>query len=149
MKRKWIYFLVLLLLAVLLFFPRSKSSYLSVIQTNWGLPFPEEAQWTQVYQTDSGPSPHGDGWRYHVYSYEQEDTVAAMLPWTRETGETVFSESYADACEAWLDEIAVPADQRPDYENCRVFYAVQDDHSQLLIYWNVDMQTLSVAEFFI
>ncbi|MBP3684587.1 MAG: hypothetical protein J6J12_06455 [Oscillospiraceae bacterium] len=148
MKRKWIFPLIPLLLLALLLFPGS-SDYLSVIEANWELSFPENAGWVLAYQTDSGPSPHGDGWRYHVYHYGQENAVAAMLPWSRDTGTTVFSESYADACESWLDEISVPADWRPDYESCQVYYAVQKDNSQLLIWWNPSDMRISVAEFFI
>ena len=148
MKRKWIIFLALLLLLGLLLFPGG-SDYLDVMEANWDLTFPENAGWALLYGTDSGSSPHGDGWRYHVYSYEQEKAVADLLPWSSKTGSTFFSESYADACESWLDEINVSAEMRPDYECCQVFYSVQKDHSQLLIWWNASEKTVSFAEFFI
>lgn len=148
MKRKWMILLVLLLFLGLLLVPGG-SDYLAVMEANWDLTFPENAGWALLYETDSGPSPHGDGWRYYVYSYEREEPVSQMVPWAAETGSTVFSEPYADACESWLDEIDVPAEMRPDYEGCQVFYSVQKDHSQLLIWWSASERTVSFAEFFI
>lgn len=149
-RKKWLLFLILLLAVVVFpFFFSRNSSYLSVIEANWELTFPEDARWKLLYQADSGPSPHGDGWRYHVYAYEQEEVAASMLPWSRETGKTVFQESYSLAAETWLNAIQVPQEERPDYDACLVWFSSQHDNSQILIFRDPQRKTLYVAENFL
>ena len=151
MKRRKFYWLVLIALILIMFFRSCEfGNYLSILESNWEyLSFPPDAGWQEVYSTDSGPSPHGDGWRYHVYSYKNGEEIPTMVSWTQEEGRTVFQKTYREACEEWLDVLEVPENQRPEYEACQVWYEVQLDNSQLLIFWNAKDQTFCIAENFI
>ena len=44
-------------------------SYASTIKSNWNISLPIKAVLTETYEKDSGASFHGDGVRYHVFSY--------------------------------------------------------------------------------
>lgn len=152
MTRRRFILVVLLVLVVLLFLPQFGSrepAYLSVIESNWDIFPPRQAQWVLLYETDSGPSFHGDGCRYHIYSYEQEEPVAGMFFWSAEEGNTIFSKTYQEEAESWLDALNISRDLRPDYENCLRWYAVQDDNSQILIFWDAAAKSIYVAENFI
>lgn len=149
MRKRWICVIVLILFAILLVYPRKEASYFPVIEANWGVVFPEEAQWDSVYQCDSGPSFHGDGWRYHVYTYAQETPVAALFSWSEETGEALFSKTYRDASEDWLNQLEVPSALRPDYASCLTWYTSKGDLSQILVFWNAGAQTIYIVENFI
>ncbi|MBQ6865080.1 MAG: hypothetical protein IJO14_12690 [Clostridia bacterium] len=50
-------------------------SYASVIKSNWDISLPIKAVLTETYEKDSGASFHGDGVRYHVFSYKYEEII--------------------------------------------------------------------------
>ena len=56
-------------------------AYSRVLQANWGVALPAEALLTEEHEQDSGASFHGDGIRYHVYSYADADPIRTMLLW--------------------------------------------------------------------
>lgn len=46
-----------------------KGDYSSVLQANWDISLPSAAKCDQIYAKDSGASFHGDGVRFHVFTY--------------------------------------------------------------------------------
>lgn len=124
-------------------------SYSRTLNANWGISLPVKALCEQVYEKDSGSSFHGDGIRYHVFSYEYEDYIDLMFAWVGTEFTTLRDGSYSVAAAAWLDEIEVPEDQRPDYENCAYWYKAQEDNSELLIFWDNNLNRLYIVESFL
>ena len=55
-----------------------RRDYTAVVELNWGLSLPESRE--EVYKTDSGPSFHGDGTRYHVLQYAVGSGIESALP---------------------------------------------------------------------
>ena len=149
MKTKHILFLLLGILLVCALLLSSQAGYISVLEANWELAMPSNAQWQEVYATDSGPSPHGDGWRYHVYSYQKDASVAEMVEWLDTQGETIFQKSYSEAAEEWLDVLEVPESKRPNYDDCIFWYDHQNDNSQIILCLNREKKMLYVLELFI
>lgn len=149
MKRKHILFLLLAILLLCALLLNRRPGYASVMEANWGITLPTAAQWQEVYTTDSGPSPHGDGWRYHVYAYGIEAPVAEMVPWSATEGEAIFHSSYSEEAECWLDALEVPENRRPDYTACAFWYDWQTDNSQIILCWDAGCSTLYVLESFI
>ena len=102
--------------------------YASILETNWGIEFPVKAFCKEVYEQDTGPSFHGDGIRYHVFSYNNVSVIEKMLPWSDTEGNTLAwsqinggektYQTYTEAADAWLGALDVPYEQRPDYEAC-------------------------------
>lgn len=124
------------------------SDYLNIFELNWNRSIPKEVGLTEVYAADSGASFHGDGIRYHVYSYRQEEPVHQSFNRKEEDIEPDFYESLTDAAEDWLDSINIPEEKRPAYNECYYTYFVQDDNSELIIFWNRIIQKIYIVESF-
>ena len=124
-------------------------SYASTIKSNWNISLPIKAVLTETYEKDSGASFHGDGVRYHVFSYKYEDYIDLMFAWTPNEHKTNFYPTTREAAEAWLDEIDVPAEQRPDYSKCCSWSKSQDDNSEIIIFWDNELNKLFIVENFI
>ena len=124
-------------------------SYASTIKSNWDISLPIKAVLTETYEKDSGASFHGDGVRYHVFSYKYEDYIDLMFAWTPNEHKTNFYPTTREAAEAWLDEIDVPDEERPDYEKCCSWSKSQDDNSEIIIFWDNELNKIFIVENFI
>ena len=124
-------------------------SYASTIKSNWDISLPIKAVLTETYEKDSGASFHGDGVRYHVFSYKYEDYIDLMFAWTPNEHKTNFYPTTREATEAWLDEIDVPADERPDYSKCCSWSKSQDDNSEIIFLCDNELNNLYIVENFI
>ena len=138
---------VAILLAVLLIFA-AKTGYSRVLEANWGISLPFRSLYTEIYENDASGF-HGDGLRYHVYRYKYEDYIDLMFAWRSRENETIFHSSYSEAAETWLDELQVPAEERPDYAACAYWYKAQEDHSELIVFWDQERNRLYILESFL
>ncbi|MBQ3257281.1 MAG: hypothetical protein IJA67_07700 [Oscillospiraceae bacterium] len=145
-KRLWILVIAILLIWKMGAVLRLPPSYDDILQTNWGIALPRMAQLTEVYAADTGASFHGDGLRCHVYSYEYEEHVRMMAAWYPTEPETIFYPTVGAAAEAWLEELRVPKEWRPDYEKCCSWYASRSDNSELVLFWDNGAKLLYVIE---
>lgn len=124
-------------------------SYSNVLEKNWGISIPFKSKYKEIYQKDSGASFHGDGIRYHIFSYEYEDYIDLMFAWDgTDNDNTIYHSSYSEAVSEWLKEIDVPKKYYPNYENCSFKYKSQDDNSELIILWDSEQNKLYVVESF-
>ena len=123
--------------------------YSRVIEINWGITLPWKARLTEIYEKDSGPSFHGDGVRYHVYSYKYEDYIDLMFAWPPTEYPTNFYATTSKAAEVWLEEIDVPAEERPNYEKCCSWHKAQEDNSEIIFFWDNELNHLYILENFI
>ena len=123
--------------------------YSSTLKANWGISLPWQARLTEVYEQDSGPSFHGDGVRYHVFSYKFEDYIDLMFAWPPTEYPTNHYTATSKAAEAWLDEINVPAEHRPDYSACCSWHKSQEDNSEIIFFWDSERNHLYIVENFI
>lgn len=125
------------------------NDYSRVLMANWGFELPAHARCRELYTKDSGPSFHGDGIRYHVFSYQYEDFIDTMFVWTGNDHATLYSGSLSEAAETWLDEIDVPEAWRPDYANCLYRYRSQEDNSEIVVFWYAEENRLYIVESFL
>lgn len=132
----------LLVLLVLMIFWGSED-YTRLIRLNWELDLP--ASESCLYETDSGASFGGDGERYHVLAYADDSGLEEALE--REAERIDPAE---EAVTAILDGLSVPADQRPDFSDCRGFTAAHptDDRNRLYLLVNSAGTRLYVVECF-
>ena len=121
---------VLLVLSVLMIFWGS-GDYVRTVQLNWELELP--ASEGCLYETDSGASFSGDGERYHVLAYADDSGLEETL-----TEEATPVRSAEVPVTEILDLLAVPADQRPDFSDCRGFTAAHptDERNRLYLLVN-------------
>ena len=148
MKKKRILLVVLVtLISVWTTYKSIVPSYASVLQANWGVELPIKALCKEVYKADTGPSFHGDGIRYHVFSYRYEDYIDLMFAWSGNLeNETLFYQSYSEASDIWLDELDIPMEQYPDYNACFCWYKSEHDNSEIIIFWNPEINRLYIVE---
>ncbi len=122
-----------------------KSDYSSVLQANWDISLPSAAKYDQIYTKDSGASFHGDGERFHVFTYLNQSPIEEMLQWKAEADYS----SYSDTIDEWLDSIDVPSEFHPHYAYCNYWYHRKSDGSEIVILWNEQRKLIYVAESFL
>ena len=128
---------------------RVMSDYNRALNVNWGFKVPWQSQYSEIYKTDSGLSFHGDGLRYHVYSYKYEDFIDLMFAWSPVERETNYYDSYGEAVTEWLNDLEVPEEYRPEFANCSYWYRTKNDKSEIICLWDAGMNRLYIAESFL
>ena len=140
------FFLALPVLAVLLAvsFLQTAGDYMRTVNLNWELDLPTSQGC--LYETDSGASFHGDGERYHILEYAGDGRLEQALA----EQATPLSSAENPVTEI-LDDLSVPADQRPDFADCGVFTAdhPSDARNRLYLLVNSAGTRLYVVEFFL
>ena len=150
-KSKILIFLILLILIVAVVINIGKAlipSYEEMYKGSWGFSFPSNLKYAEIYEKDTGSSFHGDGYRYHVYTYEVEDGIAEMVEWHNTEGHTKYFPSYYEAVENWLTEIKAEKEQYPIYENANYYYQWREDNSELILIWNSQEKKIYILESF-
>lgn len=148
MKRKL--FMAAVILAILLAVIAAtlalwgKSDYNSVLQANWDISLPSAAKYDLIYTKDSGASFHGDGERFHIFTYLNQSPIEEMFQWKAEEDYS----SYLDAVDEWLDSIEVPSEHRPNYADCLYWHNKKSDGSEIIILWDHQQELIYVAESF-
>ena len=146
-KRRILLVVLVMLISVRTIYKSIVPSYASVLEANWGVELPIKALCKEVYKADTGPSFHGDGIRYHVFSYRYEDYIDLMFAWSGNLeNETLFYQSYSEASDIWLDELDIPMEQYPDYDACFCWYKSEHDNSEIIIFWNPEINRLYIVE---
>ena len=124
------------------------SNYSNVLKVNWNIELPKNLV-KEIYSADSNVSFHGDGIRYHVFSYKNEDEIEEIFNWSNEEKETIYYSSYSESINNWLNEIKVPKENYPNYSNCKYWYNTQDDNSEIIILWDSTKDRLYIVESFL
>ncbi len=140
------FFLALPVLAVLLAvsFLQTAGDYMRTVNLNWELDLPTSQGC--LYETDSGASFHGDGERYHILEYAGDGRLEQAL-----AEQATPLPSAENPVTEILDDLSVPADQRPDFADCGIFTAdhPSDDRNRLYLLVNSAGTRLYVVEFFL
>ena len=125
-------------------FLQTAGDYMRTVNLNWELDLP--ASQGCLYETDSGASFHGDGDRYHVLEYAGDGRLEQAL-----AEQATPLPSAENPVTEILDDLSVPADQRPDFADCGVFTAdhPSDDRNRLYLLVNSAGTRLYVVQFFL
>ena len=115
-----------------------RQDYTAVVELNWNLSLPESGE--EIYKTDSGPSFHGDGERYHVLQYAVGSGIESAIPWQAPPADA----DTAEETEALMDHLDVPDRLRPDLDECRWYTAVDPSDSRNHLYLLFDPSTLEL-----
>ena len=122
-------------------------NYSNVLKTNWNIELPKEIK--EIYSTSSNTSFHGDGIRYHIFSYKNEDKIEELFNWSIEEKETKDYSTYSETIDNWLNEIKVPKENYPNYSNCKYWYNKKDDNSEIIIFLDNKENKLYIVESFL
>ncbi len=124
------------------------SDLADTLESNWNIMLSDESGWKEIYHADSGASFHGDGWRYHIVTYENEDAISDMVNWSVEEG-NVWNKTYPELMEEWIRYTDAESDMHPVYDSCMYWYqAGERNHSEIIMCWNAERKTIYIAEFF-
>ena len=155
-KKKILLLIVIVLVSVWTIYRAIVPSYSSVLEANWGIQLPVKALCKEVYEADTGPSFHGDGLRYHVFSYKNSAAIEQMVPWSDEVGNTLAwsqiqgqekeYQTHTEAADIWLGELDIPAEYYPDYDACFRWYKAEHDNSEMIIFRNPEINRLYIVE---
>lgn len=125
------------------------TDYNTTLQANWGISIPSKAHYAETYSKDSGASFHGDGIRLHTFSYKDQALISEWFSWKTDGEDSSFYKHCSNDVNAWLGEIDVPSEYRPDYSACSYWYDSHEDNSEIVILWNKEKKTIYVAESFL
>lgn len=126
------------------------SSYANVLKANWNIKLPKTLI-KEIFNAREGQSFHGDGIRYHIFFYkeENENEINQLFDWTTEEKETIYYSSYSESVNNWLSEIKVFQENYPNYADCKYWYHRHDDNSEIIVIWNSKENRLYIAESFL
>jgi len=95
-------------------------SFNEAMESNWGLQIPPD--YKEVFSTDSGPSFHGDGWRYNVFHYKEDlnEEELERLTFEKSTG-------IENIIEDILNILDVSVEERPDFTKDYYWYRKSGD----------------------
>lgn len=122
-------------------------SYTFVLQENWDITIPISSGCKEIYKK-SETSFHGDGVRYHVYSYTNIDVIKSMFLWSNVQSNTKYFSTYSETSEEWLNKLGVPYNERPQYFNCSYWYEIKENN-ELLICWDKKESKIYILESFL
>ena len=160
MKKKLIWIILSIALIILILFGffayKEISDYTNIINLNRWIQIPKEANVEEIYSKDSWESFHGDGIRYHVYVYENEEIVNSMLDWNDEkdtTEPTAFHGSYSEALLAWIEELNMSDEDLEQYfykiDSSNFLYRKKEDNSEIFIIQSASEKRLYILESFL
>ena len=149
-KKKAIFIITILVICAISFgiLRYLNSNYSMVLKMNWGFQMPATSKCIEIYENDTGDSFHGDGNRYHVFSYKSEDDIKSMFTWSSEENKTIYHSCYSEAVNEWLKEINVSDEQYPDYSKCVYWYDNQEDNSEIIVMWDSQAKKVYIVESF-
>ena len=124
------------------------SDLADTLENNWGIVLSDESGWEEIYHADSGASFHGDGERYHIVTYEQEDPIENMVKWSAKDDKTRWHDSYQAAIDEWISYTDAEPDKYPVYDGCMYWYQQDSDGSEIIMCWNKAKAKIYIAEFF-
>ena len=124
------------------------TDYSDVIKSNWNIDIAAYTDTTEIYSIDNVLSILGDGYRYHIFQYENEDGVSEMFGWSDDEEKTRYYPTYRRSVNEWLRQIGVPEEYYPDYSSCKYWYNKKEDNSEIIILWDDTEDKLYVVESF-
>ena len=145
-KKIIVVFIIIIIFSLLgIIIYNNLSNYSNVLKINWNIELPKNTI-KEIYSANSDSSFHGDGIRYHIFSYKNENKIEELFNWSIEEKETIFYSSYSESVNNWLNNIKVSKENYPNYSNCKYWYDKQDDNSEIIILWDSKENKLYIVE---
>jgi hypothetical protein len=130
---------IVLLISVISYLIISKP-YTEIIQLNWDIKLPKPCK--EIYAVDSGASFHGDGERYHIFEYKNEDDINLSLNW--ENSKNIEIEL---AIKKVLNNLNVSRENMPNFEDNYKYYSkTKKDSSKIYFVFFPNIKKLYVIE---
>jgi hypothetical protein len=122
------------------FYIKFNKPYTEIINLNWSIILPKD--YKVIYSADSGPSFNGDGERYHIFEYKNEENVDNSLKWKSEK-----NDNFELKIKEILDNLNVSNESRPDFQSKYKYYSqMKEDNSEIYLIFMADTKKLYVIE---
>ena len=117
------------------------------MKLNWHLSLPETD--VVIYEKNSGASFTGDGTRYHILQYDEENAAIILKSFDWEAGE--LDSELAIKMNEWLDDIEVPSEERPKQNEWKhtTLLRKEDNRDRLIMFFDESTNQLYVVEYFL
>ena len=125
----------------------STRRYADCMNLNWHLSLPETD--VVIYEKNSGASFTGDGTRYHILQYYEENAAIILKSFDWEAGE--LDSELAMKMNEWLDDIEVPSEERPKQNEWKhtTLLRKEDNRDRLIMFFDESTNQLYVVEYFL
>ena len=119
---------------------------IDIIRENWDIQLPTPTE--EIFH-ESGPvSFQGDGERYHVFEYDNEDIINSSIQWI-DAKDNSINAGVQDIIEGLeiYDDVEIPKEFRPNIKEKYKFYTIsEEDNSKLYLVYIPGTNRIFVAE---
>ena len=117
-----------------------------VIYENWHVRLPEGGK--EIYYTDSGANFHGDGQRYSVYKYDNEETISNAFEWKNKKDKNIEEEIKEVLQYLKEENVKIPEKYKIDFNKKYKYRTKIDDHddSKLYLIYIIDEKRIYIVE---
>ena len=98
--------------------------YAMVVKANWGIALPSGFE---LLFYESEEHPRGEGPRYCVLRYTDGAVLDQFREWKEMVGPTTYRGSYTELVEETIEELSIPEEFHPDYEQAVWWYCRATD----------------------
>ncbi len=131
---------------MIFYFIRWNNNYSNTINLNWNIELSKS--YKEIYSQESESSFHGDGERYHIFEYENNDSLnsCADVDWKIKK-----DLSLEDDINSILKNLGVLDKYSPDFEKEYKYYFITDykDFSKIYLIFIPELNKLYIIEQFI
>lgn len=132
--------IVLFLALLMAYFFKEYNRYSNIINSNWNIKLSKS--YKEIYSTDSGPSFHGDGERYHIFEYKNSDYLNSALPWKNEKNLVLEEE-----IKSIIQKLNISKVYSPNFEQDYKYYSkTQEDSSKIYLLFYPNLNRFYIIE---
>lgn len=116
-----------------------------VIYENWHIRLPEDNK--EIYYTDSGSSFHGDGERYSIYEYKNEEIVSKAFDW-KDKKDNKLEEEIREVIDRLKEQNKnIPKKYEIDFKKkYKYITKIKEDNSKLYLLYIIGENRIYVIE---
>ncbi|WP_238900410.1 hypothetical protein [Clostridium sp. YIM B02500] len=134
------FLLITIILISIFFYIQINKPYTEGIDRNWSIKLPNS--YKEIYSKESEASFHGDGERYHVFEYTNEEDINQSVDWENNKDKSVETE-----INKVLSTLNVPKENMPNFQSNYKYYTSKDkDSSKIYLIFFTDTKKLYVIE---
>jgi len=132
--------LLLIVLIAVFSYVEINKAYAEIINMNWSIKLP--SAYKEIYSVESEASFHGDGERYHIFEYKNEEKINLSLNW--ENNKNLAMES---TIEKVLNTLNISKENMPNFQSKYKYYTEEkSDSSKIYLIFVNDMKRLYIIE---